>query len=268
LDDGLEAGAVDQQRPLWLTSPRQPAAPAPSLVDSKYDGSMRATVLLVEDEHSVGVLVQRYLQHEGHRPVWVRRGEEALTELGRHQIDLVILDIGLPDIDGFEVCRRITARSTVPIIMLTARDEEGDRVAGLEVGADDYVTKPFSPRELMARVKAVLRRLDRRDDRAETVQLGDVVVRAASHEVSVAGRAVELTPKEFELLSYLFVNVGVVLSREQLLDRVWGLEFPGGTRTVDVHVGQLRRKLERPDLIRTVRGSGYMAVDPAVRRSV
>jgi two-component system, OmpR family, alkaline phosphatase synthesis response regulator PhoP len=227
---------------------------------------MRATVLLVEDEHSVGVLVQRYLEHDGHTAVWVRRGEEALSEFARHSIDLVILDIGLPDIDGFEVCRRLTAQSSVPIIMLTARDEESDRVAGLEVGADDYVTKPFSPRELMARVKAVLRRLERRDEPPEALELGDVVVRAGAHEVTVAGRVVDLTPKEFELLAYLLGNARVVLSREQILDRVWGMEFPGGTRTVDVHVGQLRRKLERPDLIRTVRGLGYMAIDPAASR--
>jgi DNA-binding response OmpR family regulator len=120
---------------------------------------------------------------------------------------------------------------------------------------------------LMARVKAVLRRRERRDERPETINLGDVVVRTASHRVSVAGRTVELTPKEFELLAYLLGNSGVVLSREQLLDRVWGLEFPGGTRTVDVHVGQLRRKLERPDLIHTIRGLGYMAIDPAAGKA-
>ena len=173
---------------------------------------------------------------------------------------LVVLDIGLPDMDGFEVCRRIRARSAVPIVMLTARDEEPDRVAGLEVGADDYVPKPFSPRELVARVKAILRRAEPAAPQHELLELGDVVVRRDAREVEVGGAPVELTAKEFDLLAYLLENVGIVLSRERLLDRVWGLAYPGGTRTVDVHVAQLRRKLGRPELIRTIRGAGYKAV--------
>jgi DNA-binding response OmpR family regulator len=219
------------------------------------------TLLLVEDEQSVGQLVRTYLEHEGYRVVWVRSGEDALVELARHPVKLMVLDLGLPGMDGFDVCRRVRARSSVPIVMLTARDEEPDRVAGLEVGADDYVPKPFSPRELAARIKAVLRRADgpAHDD---VFELGDVVLRRDSHEVLVAGQPVELTIKEFELLAWLMEHAGIVFSREQLLDRVWGMAYFGGTRTVDVHVAQLRRKLARPEMIVTVRGAGYKAARP------
>jgi DNA-binding response OmpR family regulator len=223
------------------------------------NGSQSGTVLLVEDEHSIGSMTRGYLERSGWRVVWVRSGEEALAELGRHQIRIVILDIRLPGIDGFDVARLVRSRSDVPILMLTARDEEPDRVAGLELGADDYLTKPFSPRELVARMKAVLRRTDGR--RAEDVlTLEDVVLDRNAREVSVEGRAVELTTKEFDLLAMLIENPGVVVSRDQLLDRVWGMTYPGGTRTVDVHVAQLRRKLGDPDGIRTIRGSGYKLV--------
>jgi len=217
------------------------------------------TVLLVEDEPSVGELVQGYLSRDGYRVVWVRSGTEALAELERHPVRLVLLDIGLPDIDGFDVCRAVRARSQVPILMLTARDEEPDRVVGLEVGADDYVTKPFSPRELVARMKAVLRRAEPQESK-EQLALADVVADRQTREAYVDGSRVELTTKEFDLLAYFLANPGVVLSREVLLDRVWGVTYPGGTRTVDVHVAQLRRKLSRPQLVRTVRGAGYKAV--------
>jgi len=217
-----------------------------------------ALLLLVEDEPSVGGLVRTYLERSGYRVVWVRSGEDALVELGRQSPRLVVLDVGLPGIDGFEVCRRIRARSSVPVLMLTARDEEPDRVGGLELGADDYVTKPFSPRELAARIKAVLRRSES-ESRTEELQLGGVSLRRDAHEVTVDGEPVELTGKEFDLLAFLLEHPGIVFSREQLLDRVWGLSYPGGTRTVDVHVAQLRRKLGRPELIVTVRGAGYKA---------
>ncbi|PWU18624.1 MAG: DNA-binding response regulator [Candidatus Rokuibacteriota bacterium] len=219
------------------------------------------TVLLVEDEESIGGLVRTYLGRDGYQVVWVRTGEEALAELARHPVRLVILDIGLPGMDGFEVCRRIRARSTVPILMLTARDEEPDRVAGLELGADDYVPKPFSPRELAARVKAILRRASP-GAQDSVLSLGDVLVDVEGREVTVDGGSVELTAKEFDLLAYFLECPGIVLSRDRLLDRVWGMSYPGGTRTVDVHVGQLRRKLGRPALIRTVRGAGYKVVSP------
>jgi DNA-binding response OmpR family regulator len=172
----------------------------------------------------------------------------------------VVLDIGLPGMDGFDVCREVRARSTVPVIMLTARDEEADRIVGFELGADDYVPKPFSPRELAARIKAILRRSEQRPQ-MEELTLGPIHVRRDAHEVKVDGETVELTAKEFDLLVSLVENAGVVLSRERLLDEVWGFTYPGGTRTVDVHVAQLRRKLGTPELIRTVRGSGYKAVE-------
>jgi DNA-binding response OmpR family regulator len=216
-------------------------------------------VLLVEDEPSVGELVRAYLARDGWIVIWVRSGEEALAELDRHAIRIVILDIGLPGMDGFAVCHEMRGRSRVPILMLTARDEEADRVVGLEVGADDYLTKPFSPRELVARIKAILRRSEPQPDR-DLLALGDVTLNRETHDVTIDGRSVELTAKEFDLLAFFLSNPGAVLSRDVLLDRVWGVSYPGGTRTVDVHVAQLRRKLGRPGLIRTLRGSGYKAV--------
>jgi DNA-binding response OmpR family regulator len=216
-----------------------------------------SVLLLVEDDDSIGRLVKSYLeQQDGWRVLWLRSGEEAVTELRRHPVRLVVLDIGLPGIDGFEVCRQMRAQSKVPILMLTARDEEPDRVAGLELGADDYVTKPFSPRELAARIKAILRRVEHRNE-DEVLAAHDVVLRRDSRDVTVSGSMIELTGKEFDLLACFLEHPGIVLSREKLLDLVWGMTYPGGTRTVDVHVAQLRRKLGDPDTIRTVRGAGY-----------
>ena len=214
------------------------------------------TALVVEDEDSIASLIRSYLERDGFATVRARTGEEALAELERNPIRVVVLDIGLPDMDGFDVCSRIRERSRVPVVMLTARDEEPDRINGLELGADDYVTKPFSPRELLARVKAVLRRAETWLEEPE-LALGDVVVRRDSREATVAGALVQLTSKEFDLLTILLGHPNVVLTRELLLDRVWGLAFPGGTRTVDVHVASLRKKLGRPELVRTVRGVGY-----------
>ena len=214
-------------------------------------------LLLVEDEDAIGRLVKAYLERQdGWTVVWVRSGEEAVGELRRHPVRLVVLDIGLPGIDGFEVCRQMRAHSKVPIVMLTARDEEPDRVAGLELGADDYVSKPFSPRELAARIKAILRRVENRNE-DEVLAAREIVLRRDSRVVTVVGDEVELTGKEFDLLACFLEHPGIVLSREKLLDLVGGITYPGGTRTVDVHVAQLRRKLGDPDSIRTVRGAGY-----------
>jgi DNA-binding response OmpR family regulator len=222
---------------------------------------MSGSVLLVEDEENLASLVRAYLEKEGYHVISVTSGAEALRAVEGEPVRLVVLDLNLPDMDGLDVCRQIRTRSSVPVVMLTARDEEPDRLAGLETGADDYIGKPFSPRELVARMKAVLRRTERHPEEEELV-LGDVVLRRSAREVAVAGEPIELRPKEFDLLACLMQNRGAVLSRDVLLERVWGFDYAGGTRTVDVHVAQLRRKLGRPDLIRTVRGSGYKAVQP------
>jgi DNA-binding response OmpR family regulator len=213
----------------------------------------------VEDEEGIASLVRAYLERDGFQVVWETRGTDGLQAFERHDIRLAILDLQLPDTDGFDVCRAIRACSRVPVVMLTARDEEVDRVAGLELGADDYVTKPFSPRELVARVHAVLRRVEPEVEE-ELLVAGDVVLDRRSQTAVVDGAEVELTSREFALVWHLAERPGVVVGRERILERVWGISFPGGTRTVDVHVGQLRRKLGRPNLIRTIRGSGYKLV--------
>jgi len=220
---------------------------------------VKGTILVVEDEQAIADLVRAYLKRDGFGVVWARSGEQALEELARHPVRLIVLDIGLPGIDGFEVCRRLRSRTATPILILSARDDEVDRVAGLEAGADDYVTKPFSPRELAARVKAILRRAggDGANLGEGALSVGDVELDRTSHTVTVAGEAVELTAREFDLLAALLAHPGVVMSRDRLLELVWGGEFAGGTRTVDVHVAQLRAKLGRPDFVQTVRGAGY-----------
>jgi DNA-binding response OmpR family regulator len=222
---------------------------------------MSGSVLLVEDEENLASLVQAYLEQEHYRVISVATGAEALRAIEAQPVRLVVLDLNLPDMDGLDVCREIRTRSSVPVVMLTARDEQADRLAGLESGADDYIGKPFSPRELVARMRAVLRRSELHPE-DDVLELCDVVLRRRSREVGVAGEPIELRPKEFDLLAYLMQNRGAVLSRDLLLERVWGYDYAGGTRTVDVHVAQLRRKLGRADLIRTIRGSGYKAVQP------
>jgi len=223
---------------------------------------MAGSVLLVEDEENLASLVAAYLEQEGYRVVAVGTGAEALQAVEQQPVRLVVLDLNLPDMDGLDVCRQIRIRSSLPIVMLTARDDEADRLAGLGAGADDYLGKPFSPRELVARMKAVLRRAEPHAEE-QVLVLGDVVLQRDAREVAVDSEQVELRPKEFDVLAYLMQNRGVVVSRELLLERVWGYDYAGGTRTVDVHVAQLRRKLRRPELIQTIRGAGYKAVQPA-----
>ncbi len=253
LCEGPELGSISQERVR--------AAGRSGGRALKRERRVSATIMIVEDDHNIGNLVRTYLERDGYQVVWVRSGEEGLAELERHPLSLVVLDVGLPGIDGFEVCRRIRARVETPVIMLTARDEEVDRVLGLELGADDYVPKPFSPRELVARVKAVLRRTRPRPP-ADVLTLGDVELRRGAREASRAGVALDLTMKEFDLLGCFMDNAGLALSREQLLEQVWGLEFPGGTRTVDQHVAQLRAKLDGALTIETLRGVGYKLVRP------
>jgi DNA-binding response OmpR family regulator len=217
-------------------------------------------VLVVEDDASIGRLVTGYLDRDGFAPVWVRSAEDALERLVEGEVALAIVDVGLPGMDGVELVRRMRRLGSTPVVMLTARDQEDDRIAGFDAGADDYVPKPFSPRELMARVHAVLRRAAAPPP-TDVLAVGDVVVHRAAREVRVAGALVELRGREFELLVHLLEHRDRVVDRDELLDAVWGLAYPGGTRTVDMHVASLRRKLGRPGLIRTLRGAGYRAVD-------
>jgi DNA-binding response OmpR family regulator len=215
--------------------------------------------LVVEDETSIASFVSLYLKNAGYRVQTVGTGQDALDLLGHERPDLVVLDLMLPDVDGIEVCRRIRRSSDLPILMLTARDEDVDKIIGLEVGADDYLTKPFNPRELVARVKSILRRAvpERREPQERQLKHGALEIDAGRREVHVDGKEVQLAPKEFDLLWELLDHRGLVLTRDQLLERVWGYTFAGDTRTVDVHVRQLRRKLGEASPIVTVWGVGY-----------
>jgi two-component system alkaline phosphatase synthesis response regulator PhoP len=218
-------------------------------------------VLVVEDEADIVELIAHYLRAEGLEVEAEGNGRRALERLREGGADLVVLDLQLPGMDGLSLCaelRRDPRTRGLPVIMLTARGEEKDRVVGLEVGADDYVVKPFSPKELVARVRALKRRLERREDEGETLHLGDVEVDTARHTVRAGGRSVHLTAKEFALLVALVEARGRVLSRQSLLERVWGYSYAEGTRTVDVHVRRLREKLPGlADRLITVKSLGY-----------
>ena len=222
------------------------------------------TVLVVEDESSIASFVAAYLKNAGYAVRTTPSGQEALRLVDAEKPALVVLDLMLPDIDGVEVCKRIRQKGDLPVLMLTARDEDVDKIIGLEVGADDYMTKPFNPRELVARVKAILRRSAPERDKRESAVLrhGDLSIDAGRREVKVGETEVQLAPKEFDLLWELLDHRGLVLTRDQLLERVWGYTFAGDTRTVDVHVRQLRRKLGDASPIVTVWGVGYK-VSPA-----
>lgn len=216
----------------------------------------KGTILVVEDEPNIADLVDLYLSRDGFRVLKQSTGEGGLATVRDQRPRLVVLDVGLPDIDGLEVCRRIRSTSAVPVIFLTARADEIDRVLGLELGADDYLTKPFSPAELVARVKAVLRRTDGAQAQ-EIVQVGTVAVDVGRREIRVDETVVDFTTREFELLRYLAERPGRAMSRQQILDSVWGPDWYGDERTVDVHIAQVRKKLGGACVISTVRGVGY-----------
>jgi DNA-binding response OmpR family regulator len=222
---------------------------------------MPETILIADDEANIRDLARLYLEKEGFRVRAVEDGAAALEEVHRDPPALLILDLMMPRIDGWEVCRRVRAESNLPILMLTARDQDIDKIVGLEMGADDYLTKPFNPRELVARVRAILRRAGALTTAERTRRIGRVEIDPTSREVTVDNEAVTLRAKEFDLLLTLAEHPNQVLSREQLLDRVWGYEFYGQTRTVDVHIAHLRDRLANSGLeIETVWGRGYKLV--------
>ena len=219
--------------------------------------SSRGTVLLIEDEENIADMLRGFFEREGYRFLHSLSGEDGLTRLRDRSPNVVLLDLNLPGMDGVEVCRSIRSSSDVPVIMLTARDSEVDIVVGLEIGADDYVTKPFSPRELMARVKAVLRRSEEEKIAPQVIEVDGFEIDSGRREVRTPDHGVvRPTAREFDLLWYLAENRSLVLSRSQILESVWGYDYFGETRTVDVHIRQLRKKLEGIPIV-TVWGVGY-----------
>ena len=235
---------------------------------------MARTILVVDDEPTLRETLVESLEDEGYTVVSAADGREAIAEFKRTAPDLVLLDLMLPELSGIEVCRAIRAESDVPILMLTARDSELDKVVGLELGADDYVTKPFSLRELLARVRALIRRSERgSSDRqgapeaASSIAIGDVTLDLSGHRLLRAGHELPVKPKAFELLAFLVQHPGQVFTRDQLLERVWGYDYGGETRTVDVHIHWLRGLIENeaasPQFLHTVRGVGYVFRRPA-----
>ena len=225
---------------------------------------MSAKVLVVDDEPTIREVVVRYLEREGYETLEAADGIRAREILETHEPNLVVLDLMLPGTDGLELCRWIRTHSDLPVIMLTARGEEADRIVGLELGADDYVTKPFSPRELVARVRTVLRRSEPSIHSSERIALADLVIDAATREVTRADKELRLTAKEFDLLWFLASHPKQVFSRDQLMDRVWGYSAALDTGTVTVHIRRLREKLEtdpgHPTFLQTVCGVGYRFV--------
>jgi two-component system alkaline phosphatase synthesis response regulator PhoP len=217
-------------------------------------------ILVVDDEPHIIELASLYLKQDGFRVISAGDGETALERIERDQPALMVLDLMLPKVDGWEVCKRVRADSDLPILMLTARDDDIDKIVGLELGADDYLTKPFNPRELVARVRAILRRMEPRrpEPNEKPLKIGNLIVDPARRIATVSGRPVDLRAKEFDLLLALVENQGIVLSREKLLDMVWGFDFYGQTRTVDVHIAHLRTKLQGCTAeIETVWAVGY-----------
>ncbi|MBF6604086.1 MAG: response regulator transcription factor [Chloroflexi bacterium] len=264
--------APGANRRVWRTW-RTDATPTPDLTSPLHTrrGSggrlaiLRAvkTILIVDDERNIVDLLRLYLEKEGFAVIAAGDGEQGLALHARHDPDLVILDLMLPKIDGYEVCRELRRRGDTPVLMLTARDDDVDAIVGLELGADDYVTKPFNPRALVARVKAILRRADATVRGGRPFEVGDLRIDPRRREATVGERRLELRAREFDLLAALARDPGVVLTRDALLEGVWGTDFPGETRTVDVHVAEVRKKLgDDGPPIETVRGVGYRLVPP------
>ncbi len=219
------------------------------------------TILVVDDEPNILALAKLYLEQEGYNVEGVGNGSDALNKINTIKPSLVVLDLMLPDIDGFEVCRQIRKKSDVPVLMLTARKEDVDKIVGLELGADDYITKPFNPRELVARVKAILRRYKAGVKSGEAIDVGNLRIDPARREVTVKEQPLRLRTKEFDLLTTLAQNLGVVLTRDRLLEIVWETDYYGETRTVDIHINHLRDKLQDANvIIETVRGIGYKLI--------
>ena len=216
------------------------------------------TIFIIDDEPNIVELARLYLEREGFKVLSAGKGRDGLDQIASASPNLVILDVMLPDIDGFEVLKRLRKSSKVPVLMLSARREDVDKIVGLEMGADDYLTKPFNPHELLARVKAVLRRSQPATATIEVIEIGQLSIDIERHEATVAGSQIELRAKEFALLLALARQPGIVFSREKLLNQVWGYDYYGDTRTVDVHVNHLRDKLEGSGVdIETLRGTGY-----------
>ena len=220
-------------------------------------------ILVVDDEQNILELVKLYLNREGYQVETLDHGRDSLSKTLQFNPDLVILDLMLPDMDGFEVCRQIRNKSKIPILLLTARREDVDKIVGLEMGADDYLTKPFNPRELVARIKAILRRCQTGQISNQSIELNKLRINLTGHEVSINNIPLQLRTKEFALLAAFAQNLGTVFSREKLLEEVWGFDFYGETRTVDVHINHIREKLAGSGVnIETLRGIGYkMTVD-------
>jgi two-component system alkaline phosphatase synthesis response regulator PhoP len=225
---------------------------------------MAQKILVVDDEVNIRDLATLYLQKEGFTVETAADGRDAISRVGQAPPALIVLDLMMPGIDGFEVCRELRREHDVPILMLTARSDDVDKIVGLELGADDYMTKPFNPRELVARVKAILRRSESGRRQPSAIALGNLSVDKARREAKVDDRSLELRTKEFDLLVAFMENAGIVLTREQLLESVWGYEYAGETRTVDVHVQHLRSKLNGATVsIETLRGVGYKLIESA-----
>lgn len=228
---------------------------------------LKEKILVVDDEKKIVTLVRAYLEHDGYRVIEAGDGEKALALFEQEKPDLIVLDIMLPELDGIEVCRKIRHYSNVPIIMLTAKDEDTDKIIGLELGADDYITKPFSPRELMARIKAIFRRMKNKESPEKYINLGDLALDEDRFKATCSGRSLDLTTTEFRILAALARAAGRVLSRSQLLDIALGETYEGYERTIDVHIKNLRHKLAEAASgkgcnIKTIRGMGYKIQEP------